>query len=77
MGDRNQPFNGAHGKRRSSSEDLAVLQEILRLRGGQLDDFHPVQPPAAVRRFLRTATPGQLQGTLVEVLAEMRDGGSL
>ena len=56
--------------------DLAVLQEILGLRGGQLDDFHPVQPPAALRRFLRTATLGQLQGLLVEVLAKMRDGGS-
>ena len=61
---------------RSSSDDLAILQKILWLHGGQLDNFRPIQPPAAVMRFLKTATPGQLQGTLVEVLAAMRDGGS-
>ena len=68
--------DGSKGERRDSSDDLAILQEILWLRGGQLDNFHPIQPPAAVIRFLRTATLGQLQGTLVEVLAMMRDGGN-
>ena len=58
---------------RNAADDLTVLQQILWLRGGQLDNFHPIQPPAVVRRFLRTATLGQLQGLLVEGLAKMRD----
>ena len=65
----------ADGGRRDSSDDLAILQEILWLQGGQLDNFHPIQPPPAVMRFLRTATLGQLQGMLVELLAAMRKNG--
>ena len=54
------------------SNDLAVLQQILGLHGGQLDNFHPTRPPSAVRRFLTRATLEELQGTLVELLAAIR-----
>ena len=62
--------NDPQGK---ASNDVAVLQQILALHGGQLDNFHPTRPPSAVRRFLTQATLGELQGTLVELLAAMRD----
>ena len=57
--------------RYNASNDLAVLQQILALHDGQLDNFHPTRPPPAVRRFLARATLEQLQGTLVELLAAM------
>lgn len=59
--------------RDNASDDLAILQQILALHEGQLDNFHPTRPPPAVRRFLRRATLEQLQGTLVELLAAMRE----
>jgi len=51
---------------------LALLQQLLALTGGQLDNFDPQPPPSAIRRFLRTADLRQLQGLLVELLAAMR-----
>ena len=62
-----------NASRQDASNDLAVLQQILALHDGQLDNFHPARPPPAVRRFLRRATLEQLQGTLVEVLAAIRE----
>ena len=59
-------------KFRAAQEEIAVLQEILALRGGQLEKFAPTPPPSAVKVFLRRATLSQLQGTLVELLAAMR-----
>jgi len=56
----------------SPAEEIAVLQQILLLHDGQLENFHPVRPPSAVRRFLTRATLRQLQGTLVELLAALR-----
>ena len=53
-------------------DEIAVLQQVLLLQEGQLENFHPVPLPSAVKRFLTRATPGQLQGTLVEVLAALR-----
>ena len=59
--------------RHGASNDLAILQQILALHGGQLDNFDPAPPPSAVRRFLARATLEQLQGALVELLAAMRE----
>ena len=59
--------------RPDASNDLAILQQILALHDGQLDNFDPKLPPTAVRRFLARATLEQLQGTLVELLAAMRE----
>ncbi len=59
--------------RDNASNDLAVLQQILALQGGQLDNFNPTRPPPAVRRFLTRATLEELQGALVELLAALRE----
>ena len=56
----------------TAQEEIAVLQEILALHGGQLENFNPTPPPTAVKIFLRKATLSQLQGTLVELLAALR-----
>ena len=58
--------------RRDGEDDGAVLQQILLLEGGELENFNPAQPPAGVKRFLRRATLAELQGTFVEVLAAMQ-----
>lgn len=58
--------------RRTAEEEAAILQQILTLNKGLLQDYHPVPPPSVVREFLRRASLFQLQGTLVEVLAAMR-----
>jgi len=60
-------------KKRTAEEELAILQEILLLNKGQLQDFSPVPPPSAIKAFLRKAALPQLQGLLVELLAAMRD----
>ncbi|MCD4824005.1 MAG: hypothetical protein K8S55_05320 [Phycisphaerae bacterium] len=52
--------------------EIAILQNVLALHGGQLENFNPVPPPSAVKSFIRRATLPQLQGTLVELLAAMR-----
>jgi len=57
----------------SPSDEIAVLQQILLLHDGQLENFHPVRPPSPVRRFLNRATLGELQGLLVETLSALRE----
>jgi len=57
---------------RSPADEIAVLQKILLLHDGQLENFHPFPPPSAVRCFLTRATLPQLQGTLVELPAALR-----
>ena len=62
----------ASPNRRNGEDEGAVVQQILLLEGGELNNFDPAQPPAGVKRFLRQATLSELQGTLIEVLAAMR-----
>ncbi len=57
---------------RTAEDEIVILQEILALHSGQLENFHPEQPPSSIRYFLRRASLGQLQGTLVELLVAMR-----
>lgn len=40
---------GRFTKPRTSQEEIAVLQEILALYGGQLESFNPAPPPTAVK----------------------------
>ena len=58
-------------KPRTGEEKVAILRQILDLCSRQLETFRPTQPPSAIRAFIRRATLGQLQGTLVELLAAM------
>jgi hypothetical protein len=53
-------------------DDVKILQQLLALHHGELEDFQPVRPPAAVRGFLGRASLHELQGVLVETLAAMR-----
>ena len=53
-------------------DNLAVLQQLLALHDGQLNDFQPTPPPAALKAYLRRADLHELQGLLVETLAAMR-----
>jgi len=54
-------------------EEISILQQILLLHDGQLENFHPGPPPSAVKRFLNRAALGQLQGLLVELLCTLRN----
>ena len=69
MARKNQP----HRKPDTATDQIAVLQDIFALNGGQLENFHPTPPPSVIQAFLRRASMPQLQGTLIELLAAMRN----
>ena len=63
-----------YDKRHDNPEDEEILDEILALDSIRAD-FRPQAPPLEVQAFIDSATLQRLQGTLIEVLAAMKDHG--